>query len=133
MRGALSAAPRPIAMLTRPARSAALVLFVLTLQKDQYGYQFRQLAWTHLIVFFTVVPSSFFVPLIFEGLIWFCLPCALIIVNDIMAYLAGAQPLCACGVCLCCLRLRASELRRSVHSGAGAAACVQASRGAARR
>jgi hypothetical protein len=69
---------------------AALVLFVLTLQKDQYGYQFKQLACTHLIVFFTIVPSSFFVPLMFEGLVWFFLPCGLIIVNDIMAYLAGA-------------------------------------------
>jgi Cytidylyltransferase family len=63
---------------------------VLTLQQGRYGYQFRQLAWVHLIVFFTVVPSSFFVPLIFEGLIWFFLPLSLIIVNDIMAYLAGA-------------------------------------------
>lgn len=71
---------------------AAVVLFVLTLQKEQYGYQFRQFAWTHLIVFFTVLPSSFFVPLMFEGLVWFCLPSALIMVNDIMAYLAGMLP-----------------------------------------
>jgi hypothetical protein len=35
------------------------------------------------------VPSSFFVSNIFEGLIWFLLPSALIIINDIMAYLAG--------------------------------------------
>lgn len=80
----------PQALTTTP--HVALVLFVLTLQKEQYGYQFKQLAWTHLIVFFTVVPSSFFVPLMFEGLVWFFLPCGLIIVNDIMAYLAGAPP-----------------------------------------
>jgi CDP-diglyceride synthetase len=71
--------------------NAGVVLFVLTLQQGQYAYQFRQFAWTHLIVFFTVVPSSFFVPLMFEGLVWFFLPCGLIIVNDIMAYLAGAS------------------------------------------
>lgn len=65
------------------------MLFVLTLQLGRLQYQFQQLAWTHLIVFFTVVPSSFFVPLIFEGLMWFFLPVSLIIVNDIMAYLAG--------------------------------------------
>eukprot|EP00892_Ulva_mutabilis_P008468 jgi/Ulvmu1/5994/UM026_0118.1 len=65
------------------------VLFVLTLQQGQYSYQFRQLAWTHLIVFFVVLPTSFLVPLAFEGLVWFFLPCGLIIVNDIMAYLAG--------------------------------------------
>jgi phosphatidate cytidylyltransferase len=73
-------------------------MFVLTLKKGQYKYQFKQFAWTHLIVFFTAVPTSFFVPLIFEGLMWFLMPCAFIIVNDIMAYLAGARlaaPCCA--------------------------------------
>lgn len=69
---------------------AGLVLFVLTLQQGQYSYQFRQLAWSHLIVFFVVLPTSFLVPLAFEGLMWFYLPCGLVIVNDIMAYLAGA-------------------------------------------
>lgn len=72
-------------------RSAGLVLFVLTLQQGQYTYQFRQLAWTHLIVFFVVLPTSFLVPLAFEGLVWFFLPCGLVIVNDIMAYLAGTS------------------------------------------
>ena len=76
------------------SRRAALVLFILTLKPDKYRYQFRQLAWTHLIVFFTAVPSSFFVPLMFEGLAWFFLPSGLIIVNDIMAYLAGTLPSC---------------------------------------
>lgn len=36
------------------------------------------------------LPSSFFVSLLFEGIIWFLLPTTLVIVNDIMAYLAGA-------------------------------------------
>jgi phosphatidate cytidylyltransferase len=71
---------------------AGIVLFVVTLQQGLYQYQFRQFAWTHLIVFFTVVPTSFFVPLIFEGLVWFFLPSGLIIVNDIMAYVAGTPP-----------------------------------------
>ena len=35
------------------------------------------------------MPSSFFVSNIFEGLIWFLLPSALIIINDIAAYLFG--------------------------------------------
>ena len=35
------------------------------------------------------VPSSFFVSNVFEGMIWFLLPCALVIINDIAAYLAG--------------------------------------------
>eukprot|EP00877_Chromochloris_zofingiensis_P000099 jgi/Chrzof1/1008/Cz01g36190.t1_CDS[v5.2] len=54
-----------------------------------YLYQFGQYAWTHMILMVIFVPSSFFVSNIFEGLIWFLLPCFLIIVNDIMAYLAG--------------------------------------------
>lgn len=37
------------------------------------------------------VPSSFFVFNIFEGLIWFLLPAALVVVNDIAAYLAGTD------------------------------------------
>ena len=44
-------------------------------------------------------PSSFFVSLLFEGIIWFLLPTALVIVNDIMAYLAGVRGGCGwCGV-----------------------------------
>ncbi len=35
------------------------------------------------------LPSSLYVSLLFEGIIWFLLPTALVIVNDIMAYLAG--------------------------------------------
>ena len=63
--------------------------FVLSLKRGMYVYQFGQYAWTHMILLTVFVPSSFFVSNIFEGLIWFLLPSALIIVNDIMAYLAG--------------------------------------------
>lgn len=42
------------------------------------------------------LPSSFFVYNLFEGLIWFLLPAALVVVNDIAAYLAGARA--GCGV-----------------------------------
>lgn len=40
------------------------------------------------------LPSSFFVYNLFEGLIWFLLPAALVVVNDIAAYLAGARAGC---------------------------------------
>lgn len=52
-------------------------------------YQFGQYAWTHLILLFVFIPSSFFVSNIFDGIIWFLLPCSLVIANDIFAYLAG--------------------------------------------
>lgn len=66
--------------------------FVLRLEKGCYLYQFGQYAWTHLILLFVFVPSSFFVSNIFDGIIWFLLPCSLVIINDIGAYLAGAYP-----------------------------------------
>jgi hypothetical protein len=46
------------------------------------------------------MPSSFFVSLLFEGIIWFLLPTALVIVNDIMAYLAGALCVVWVGGCV---------------------------------
>lgn len=69
--------------------TAGFVSFVLTLRKGMYTYQFGQYAWTHMILITVFVPSSFFVSNIFDGIIWFLLPCALVIVNDIAAYLAG--------------------------------------------
>ncbi|PSC67428.1 phosphatidate cytidylyltransferase [Micractinium conductrix] len=78
-----------IVEITSSARLARI--FVLTLKKGRYTYQFGQYAWTHMILMVVFVPSSFFVSLLFEGLIWFLLPTALVIVNDIMAYLAGAH------------------------------------------
>ena len=65
-------------------------------------YQFGQYAWTHLILLFVFIPSSFFVSNIFDGIIWFLLPCSLVIANDIFAYLSGDasfQP--SCTSCSC--------------------------------
>jgi phosphatidate cytidylyltransferase len=69
---------------------AGYVAFVLNLKKGMYMYQFGQYAWTHMICFLMVVPSSFFVSNIFEcGILWFVLPAVLIMLNDIMAYFFG--------------------------------------------
>lgn len=73
----------------RPIMCAGWVAFILKLKKGYYLYQFGQFAWTHLILLFVFVPSSFFVANIFDGIIWFLLPCSLVIINDIGAYLAG--------------------------------------------
>jgi len=72
----------------RPCR-AGFVWFVLKLEKGYYLVQFRQYAWVHLILLFVFMPSSFFVSNIFDGIIWFLLPCSMVIINDIGAYLAG--------------------------------------------
>ena len=69
--------------------TAGFVSFVLTLKKGTLSYQFGQFAWTHMILLVVFLPSSCFVSNIFEGIIWFLLPCALVIVNDIGAYIAG--------------------------------------------
>ena len=71
---------------------AGFVTFVLRLQKRMYMYQFGQYAWTHMILLVVFIPSSFFVSNIFDGLMWFLLPCSLVIINDIGAYLFGKQP-----------------------------------------
>jgi len=76
-------------MLSFSLYTAGFVSFVLTLSKGNYTYQFQQYAWTHMILLVVFLPSSFFVSNIFEGIIWFLLPCALVITNDIAAYLAG--------------------------------------------
>ncbi|KAK9852860.1 hypothetical protein WJX84_005122, partial [Apatococcus fuscideae] len=68
---------------------AGFVAFVLQLKKHQYIAQFGQFAWTHMIILCIFIPSSFFVSNIFDGLIWFLLPCSLVIINDIGAYLTG--------------------------------------------
>lgn len=68
---------------------AGFILFVLSLKKGMYLYQFGQYAWTHMILMIVFVPSSFLISNIFQGIIWFLLPCSLIIVNDISAYMGG--------------------------------------------
>uniref|UniRef100_A0A7S0VIE3 Phosphatidate cytidylyltransferase n=1 Tax=Polytomella parva TaxID=51329 RepID=A0A7S0VIE3_9CHLO len=65
------------------------ILFVLSLRRGRYLYQFGQFAWTHMVLLVTTAPSSFFVSNIFKGIIWYILPSFLVIANDICAYLAG--------------------------------------------
>lgn len=88
--------PQPFLPRQRPSlplsfpRPLRFVRFVLSLEKGMYMYQFGQYAWTHMICFLVVLPSSFFVSNIFEcGILWFVLPAVLIIINDVMAYFFG--------------------------------------------
>ncbi|VAH64106.1 unnamed protein product [Triticum turgidum subsp. durum] len=68
---------------------AGFVWFILTLKKKTYNYQFKQYAWTHMILLTVFAQSSFTVANIFEGMFWFLLPASLIVINDIAAYLFG--------------------------------------------
>ncbi|CAH2077847.1 unnamed protein product [Thlaspi arvense] len=68
---------------------AGFMWFILTLKKKMYKYQFGQYAWTHMILIVVFTQSSFTVANIFEGIIWFLLPAALIAMNDVAAYFFG--------------------------------------------
>ncbi|ORX47919.1 hypothetical protein BCR36DRAFT_86423 [Piromyces finnis] len=65
------------------------VIFVMSLRKGYYQFQFIQFAWTHLILLFVVFQAHFLINNVLEGIIWFFLPASLVIVNDIAAYVCG--------------------------------------------
>ncbi|CEJ80048.1 Putative Phosphatidate cytidylyltransferase [[Torrubiella] hemipterigena] len=65
------------------------VFFVASLQAGHYKFQFTNFAWTHMALYLIVVQAHFVMNNIFEGMIWFFLPAALVITNDIWAYICG--------------------------------------------
>ncbi|CAF9916915.1 MAG: hypothetical protein GOMPHAMPRED_001151 [Gomphillus americanus] len=65
------------------------VFFVGSLSKGHYRFQFTQFAWTHMALYLIVVQAHFVMNNIFEGMIWFFLPAALVITNDVFAYICG--------------------------------------------
>ncbi|KAA8914798.1 hypothetical protein TRICI_002832 [Trichomonascus ciferrii] len=65
------------------------VYFVYSLEKNHYSFQFTQFCITHMTLLMVVIQGHFIVNNIFAGLFWFCVPAALVISNDIFAYLCG--------------------------------------------
>ncbi|KAL9004314.1 MAG: hypothetical protein Q9188_002856 [Gyalolechia gomerana] len=65
------------------------VVFVGSLKKGHYRFQFTQFAWTHMALYLINVQAHFIMNNIFEGMIWFFLPASLVITNDIFAYICG--------------------------------------------
>ncbi|KAJ1921584.1 phosphatidate cytidylyltransferase [Mycoemilia scoparia] len=65
------------------------VWFVATLQKGFYRFQFGHFAWTHMALLLVIFQTHFMVENIFAGIFWFFIPIALVIVNDIFAYIFG--------------------------------------------
>jgi len=89
----LPAAPRVLTLL---AFGISFVLYVIgfvffvgSLQAGHYKFQFTNFAWTHMALYLIVVQAHFIMNNIFEGMIWFLLPAALVITNDIGAYIVG--------------------------------------------
>jgi len=72
------------------AYMASLVAFVLSLQRQRhFRYQFAQFAYAHMALLAVVVQSTLLVASSLKGLIWFVLPCSLVIANDSFAYIFG--------------------------------------------
>ncbi|EGS17158.1 uncharacterized protein CTHT_0064720 [Thermochaetoides thermophila DSM 1495] len=69
--------------------SPGFVFFVGSLKAGHLKFQFSQFAWTHMALFLIVVQAHFIMNNVLEGLIWFFLPAALVITNDIFAYICG--------------------------------------------
>lgn len=65
------------------------VWFVASLRKKNMRYQFSQFAYCHIALIVVVVQSTFLAANVFNGLLWFALPCGLVVINDSMAYVSG--------------------------------------------
>ena len=68
---------------------AGFVFFVASLQPNHYKFQFTNFGWTHMALYLIVCQAHFIINNVFEGMIWFFLPAALVITNDIFAYICG--------------------------------------------
>ena len=76
-------------MLSCTNKTTGFVSFVASLQAGHYKFQFTNFAWTHMALYLIVVQAHFIMNNVFEGMIWFFLPAALVITNDIFAYICG--------------------------------------------
>jgi len=65
------------------------LLFLKSLRKGYYRYQFRQFAYIHIIFLIFGYSSSMIISNIFNGIIWFLLPVSCVVINDITAYFWG--------------------------------------------
>ena len=65
------------------------VIFVCSLRRGYLKFQFASLCVTHMVLLLTVFQAHLIIKNILYGLFWFLLPCGLVIINDIFAYLCG--------------------------------------------
>jgi phosphatidate cytidylyltransferase len=66
-----------------------VILFVTSLRKGQYKYQFKMFAWTIITCALVVTQTTAVFLNIYQGIIWFILSASMVIVNDSSAYLFG--------------------------------------------
>jgi len=65
------------------------VTFILMLRRKYLKYQMTRMTWTLMILVLIVAQSNFIVKNLYEGIVWFLVPCAIIVCNDIAAYFSG--------------------------------------------
>jgi CDP-diglyceride synthetase len=66
------------------------IAFVVSLrQRRNFKYQFGQFAFCHIALLLVVGQSTYLAANVFNGLIWFFVPCGLVVCNDSMAYVCG--------------------------------------------
>lgn len=68
----------------------AIVAFVLSLRQGKYHYQFSLLAWGQTTLALVVLPAFAHIFNLYRGMIWFLMPCAFVICNDIVAMICGS-------------------------------------------
>lgn len=66
-----------------------ILLFLRFLVRGYMRYQFRSFAYIQIIALILGVTSSLIISNIFSGMLWFILPCGMVICNDIAAYIFG--------------------------------------------
>jgi len=69
--------------------SGTFVLTIATMQTGHIKFQLNQLCWTIVVLCLTVGQLKYIMHNVYNGLIWFTLPILLVIINDVMAYVAG--------------------------------------------
>ena len=67
------------------------LLFLKSLTKGYYRYQFRQFAYIHIIFMIFGYFSSMIISNIYNGIIWYLLPVSCVVINDISAYFWGRR------------------------------------------
>ena len=65
------------------------VYLIGTARLEHIKGQLKQFVSTHFAVFWIVAPGYYAIQATLEGLIWFLLPAALVVMNDIFAYVCG--------------------------------------------
>lgn len=66
-----------------------LISTILTFQCELIRFQLSQLVWTMVTVAMVVLQMKFMADCVLHGLFWFCYPMAVVVSNDVFAYVCG--------------------------------------------